>query len=762
MLEILSGSGITGFTAKIESGQFFNAKLKSTTIAVDDFSAAPYTLSIRGEAAARGEDVTRFLRESPLISGVGAFTKTVSIEGPGKLELAMKIPLNAPLSSTSTIKINGSYAMRGGQAKPVFGPQITGLNGTVNFTESDVKSSGISGTAFGNPLTVAIDSAADGVVTEFAGRADVGQLGELLPFAMPQQVKGLTDISGRISARSAGADIAIESSLLGVLSSLPAPLAKRSDEARKLRVVFKDVGQAGEKISVTLAGNAAAAKASAPTPTPAPAVGGAAVAGPADTAETRIDARFQRRFDARGNASLRGGIASVGVALGDTPTPDGLWFAGTMALLDFDSWREAFGKFYAPVTAGAVALPVPVDGSKGIEIAGFDFTLGGLVAYGRPFDAMTLKGRHAGEDWRLTVDSDDAVGDLSWRAGAFNDRGAVRARLKKLVLADEVPQPKGLAAAPVAGSGSREVDFPALDIIAEKFTLKDRELGRLELRATPTGDNWRIDQLVIATGHAKLEMDGLWQRFGDPQSPPVPGGKSRTTMNLKVESSNLSALFSQFGFGDQLRRGTGKLEGKLSWPGHTYQFQTAALSGEFAVEARNGQFAQIPVGAGKLLALISLQSIPRRFMLDFRDVFSEGFAFERIDGNIKINNGIMSTDNFQIVGTAANVKMSGEVSLPSEQTNLRMVVVPSLGEGVAIGAGVVLGPVGGLGVLAIQKLLQGALSYEYAVTGAWDNPQVDRIKKNAPLSPLPPTPSGTVPAVPASPATPEPPAKISP
>ena len=763
MAENVSGELVfenTGFTGKFESGQIFNAKLKSTTIAVDDFSAAPYTLSIRGEAAARGEDVTRFLRESPLISGVGAFTKSVSIEGPGKLELAMKIPLNAPASSTATTKISGSYTMQGGQAKPVFGPQITGLNGTINFTESDVKSSGINGTAFGNPLTVAIGSAADGVVTEFAGRADVGQLGEMLPFAMPQQIKGSTDIAGRISARSAGADITIESSLLGVLSSLPAPLAKRSDEARKLRVVFKDVGQAVEKISVTLAGNAAVAKASAPTP--APGVGGTSVAGPADSAETRIDARFQRRFDARGDASLRGGIASVGVALGDTPTPDGLWFAGTMALLDFDSWRDAFGKFYAPVAAGTAASPVPVDGSKGIEIAGFDFTLGGLVAYGRPFDAMTFKGRHAGEDWRLTVDSDDAVGDLTWRAGAFNDRGAVRARLKKLVLADEVPQPKGLVAAPVAGSGSREVDFPALDIIAEKFTLKDRELGRLELRATPMGDNWRIDQVVISTGHAKLEMDGLWQRFGDPQSPPVPGGKSRTTMNVKVESSNLNALFSQFGFGDQLRRGTGKLEGKLSWPGHTYQFQTAALSGEFAVEARNGQFAKIPVGAGKLLALISLQSIPRRFTFDFRDVFSEGFAFERINGNIKINNGIMSTDNFQIVGTAANVKMSGEVSLPSEQTNLRLVVVPSLGEGVAIGAGVVLGPVGGLGVLAIQKLLQGALSYEYAVTGAWDNPQVDRIKKNAPPSPLPPTPSGAVPDVPASPAIPEPPAKTSP
>ncbi|MCY7388113.1 MAG: TIGR02099 family protein [Burkholderiales bacterium] len=710
----------TGFSAKIDSAQFFNAKLKATTIAIDDFAATPYTLSIQGEAAARGEDMTRFLRESPLINGVGAFTRSIAIEGQGRLELALKIPLHIPESVKVTSKISGTYTMKGAQAKPVFGPLITGLNGSVTFTESGVKSNGLAGVAYGNPLNVAITSGNDGVLTEFTGRADVSQLGDLLPFPMPQQVTGTTDINGRITARDGGADIAVESNLLGVTSGLPAPLAKRSDEVRKLRVAFANTGQVSEKISVSLAGNAVASASPASTLSDAPA--------------SRIDARFQRDFDAGGNARVRGGIASVGVPLTAAPVPEGLWFAGTIALLDFDSWREAFNKFYPADVTNSPGQPARAATNNGIEIAGFDFRLGGLVAYGRPFEAMTLKGRHGGDDWRLTVDSDDAVGDVSWRAGAFNDRGAVRARLKKLVLADEVPQPKGNTTALVTNVVTREADFPALDIVAEKFTLKDRELGELELRATPMGDNWRIDQLVISTGHAKLEMDGLWQRNSDPQSPAGVAGKSRTTMNMKVESSNLNALFSQFGYGDQLKRGTGKLEGKLSWPGHTYQFETAALSGEFKVEARNGQFAQIPVGAGKLLALISLQSIPRRFTFDFRDVFSEGFAFERIDGNIKINNGIMFTDNFEIVGTAANVKMSGDVSLPTEQTNLKLTVVPSLGEGVAIGAGVVLGPVGGLGVLAVQKLLQGALSYEYAVTGSWDNPQVDRIKNDGQLA----------------------------
>ena len=716
----------TGFTAKVESGQFFNAILKATTITVDDFAARPYTLAISGESDARGEDVSRYLRASPLINGVGAFTKSVAIEGPGKLELAMKIPIGKPEGSKAATSISGKYTLRRGQAKPVFGPPITGLTGSVAFTESGVKSSGIVGTAYGNPLTISISNTGDGVATEFAGRADVALMGDVLPFALPQQVNGITDFNGRITTRDGGADITVESSLLGVTSSLPSPLAKRSDEVRKLRLMFTNTGQAGEKISMKLAGNANGAESVTATTT-------STATAATDAPESRIDARFQRRLDTADVLHFRGGIASVGVPLTDAPVPDGLWFVGNIPQLDFDGWKLAFDKFYPPVIASATEQPLRAEGKSAIQFAGFDFKLGGLVAYGRPFEAMTLKGRHAGEDWRLTVDSDDAVGDISWRAGAFNDRGAVRARLQKLVLADEVPQPKGTAV--VVTDTARIADFPALDIIAEKFILKDRELGKLELRATPTGDNWRIDQLVISTGHTKLEMDGLWQRNGDPKSPP---GRSRTTMNLKLDTSNLNALFSQFGFGDYMKGGSGKLEGQLSWPGHAYQFQTNILSGNFKISAADGRFAKIEPGAGKLLGLMSLQSLPRRITLDFRDIFSEGLAFNKIGGDIKIVSGVMSTDNFEIKGPAAYIKTSGDVALPTETVNLKMRVAPLLGEGAAIGAAVFLTPVVGAVVYAGSKLLEGALSYDLLVTGTWDDPQVAQVKKNAPAtSPTP-------------------------
>lgn len=717
----------TRFEAKVDTAKIFNAPLRQTTVAIDDFSGSPPVLTIQGTADARAEDMTRYLKESPLIENIGAFTRHVALEGPGKLELGLMFFLG----SKQQARVNGKYAVTRGRAKVLAlgerGVDITGLNGSVAFTESSVKSMGLAGVAFENPLTVSIAGAGETPVTvDFNARADVTQLGDILPFRLPQQVAGTTDFTGRVLPKGAdNVEVVIESTMAGIASTLPAPLAKRQDETRKLRVVFSNTGHASEKIRVTMAGNAPAA-------TPA-----------ADNSDTRIDARFQRRFDARGMAKggLFGGIASVGDPVGDSALPEGMWLAGTMAYFDFDGWRAAFDTFsQAPITG--VSPKVDSAGARNESpIAGFDFKLGGLLAYGRPFKAMTLKGRHGSSGWHMNVDSVEASGDFTWRPAAFSDRGLVRARLQRFTLTDETPALAATSASPAVPPPApiepgKEPDFPALDIVAEKFTFKDHELGKLELRATPQGVNWKIDQLNITNGHAKLEMQGLWQRYGDPQGG---SGRSQTSMNLKMETSNLNALFNQFGYGDYLKGGDARLEGQLSWPGHVNQFQTGILSGNFKISASDGRFAKMDPGAGKLLGLMSLQSLPRRITLDFRDIFSEGLAFNKIEGDVKIANGIMSTDNFEIKGPAAYIKTSGEVSLPTELVNLKTKVSPLVGEGAALGAAVFLTPVVGAGVYAVSKLLEGVLSYELSITGPWDNPQSEPIKKNAPVTPVTPS-----------------------
>ena len=135
---------------------------------------------------------------------------------------------------------------------------------------------------------------------------------------------------------------------------------------------------------------------------------------------------------------------------------------------------------------------------------------------------------------------------------------------------------------------------------------------------------------------------------------------------------------------------------------------------------------------------------------DFRDVFSEGFAFDRISGEAKLARGILLTQDFEMAGPSAFVSMAGEVSLPMETQNLTIKVVPEVGESVAIAATVFGTPIMGLTTLVLSKLLQNplgrAVSYEYLVTGSWDNPSVTRI--GAAPAPAPKEAPTTAPARP--------------
>jgi uncharacterized protein YhdP len=153
-------------------------------------------------------------------------------------------------------------------------------------------------------------------------------------------------------------------------------------------------------------------------------------------------------------------------------------------------------------------------------------------------------------------------------------------------------------------------------------------------------------------------------------------------------------------------------------------------------------------GAAKLLGLMSLQSIPRRLTFDFRDLFSDGYAFDKIEGDLTITDGVMFAKKFEISGPAADVRMTGDISLPTEKVNLSMTVSPKLSTVMAVGTGLLVNPVVGLGVLlggeAFKNPIERVLSVQYTVSGKWDNPDVERVGKTT--VPIEAKPAATAPA----------------
>jgi uncharacterized protein YhdP len=157
------------------------------------------------------------------------------------------------------------------------------------------------------------------------------------------------------------------------------------------------------------------------------------------------------------------------------------------------------------------------------------------------------------------------------------------------------------------------------------------------------------------------------------------------------------------------------------------------------LDVQTGQFLKAEPGLAKLLSVLSLQALPRRLTLDFRDVFSNGFAFDFMRGDVQITDGVARTNNMQMKGVNAAVLMEGTADLVQETQNLHVVVVPEINAMTASLVATAINPVIGLGSFLAQVLLRGPLiaaaTKEFRIDGSWDDPQVTALPRRRAATP---------------------------
>ena len=143
-------------------------------------------------------------------------------------------------------------------------------------------------------------------------------------------------------------------------------------------------------------------------------------------------------------------------------------------------------------------------------------------------------------------------------------------------------------------------------------------------------------------------------------------------------------------------------------------FDEASLGGNLKLNVENGQFLKTELGSAKLLSVLSLQSLPRRLSLDFRDVFSDGFSFDSLRGDVTIDKGMASTRNLQMRGVNAVVLMEGQVDIPRETQHLTVI---------------------GLGSFVAQYIFRrpfmAAATKEFLIDGTWADPRVEAVAVKA-------------------------------
>jgi uncharacterized protein YhdP len=118
--------------------------------------------------------------------------------------------------------------------------------------------------------------------------------------------------------------------------------------------------------------------------------------------------------------------------------------------------------------------------------------------------------------------------------------------------------------------------------------------------------------------------------------------------------------------------------------------------------------------------------------LDFRDVFSEGFAFDFLRGDVLVSQGIARTNNLQMKGVNAAVLMDGRADIAKETQDLKVVVVPEINAGTASLIASVINPVVGLSTFLAQLFLRRPLiesnTQEFHIDGTWADPKINKVE----------------------------------
>jgi uncharacterized protein YhdP len=388
------------------------------------------------------------------------------------------------------------------------------------------------------------------------------------------------------------------------------------------------------------------------------------------------------------------------------PERPGTLIYGALGSFDADRWLALFptASPTAPSQSGAQSPPVTLD-----------LRFGALDALGKRFSNFALRASAEAAGWTANLAADEVAGDVSYRAG----KGArIVARLTHLTIPDDTPGLKPPPAAGAAGGGPGET--PAIDLVADEFIFRGKELGRVELLARRDGADWRIDNFSMVNADASLTGRGVWS-----------GAPSRTAIDFDLNAANAGAFLARVGQPGMVRGGKTRLQGSLAWRGNPGALDFPTLNGDVTLSAENGQFLEIEPGLGKLIGLMSLQALPKRITLDFRDVFSKGFQFDRITAAARVEDGaIKLKEPLRMRGSAAEVEMTGEADVARETQNLRVRVVPSLADSAAIGIAIV-NPVAGVAAAIAQRLLKNPLgqifAFDYAVSGTWTDPKVVKI-----------------------------------
>jgi uncharacterized protein (TIGR02099 family) len=636
------------------------------------------TLYVEGVINTTSSFGLKFLKSCPLNYTVGRKLQNINLTGPMKLNLKLRIPLSDNIIDKNTY-FNGEIELQHNLLKVQnLNLEINEIDGYLNFKDTSLSSRQLRGKLFSKPISMMLSTiqSKNNQITRIniIGNAEIQDFERIFSINnLHSYAQGNFNYTGLLDLHDGSSDILkIETNLLGVEIKLPTPYTKKINEIAKLNLIcwFKNKKS------------------------------------PAEVYINYNDYINAALLINKNNSHLE--IMAGEIKLGTTPTKiphqSGLIISGRINKLDWQNWKKYL-----------INIQNSTFSTKSL-LRKINLNINQLHFPNYIFNQISLMLEAQADGWLMTITAPDIDGKLYI---PNNFKTAIKGYFKKVYFNGE--EQKKLTTFKLK-------NLPPLDIKIDDFHFKKKHSGKISFITEPRDNGVKIKNITICDSEFTIVANGEWLVTSRHQS---------TFLHGKIKSNNIGSLLKYKDITDIIIDGNGEANFNLKWADSPYNFDLQTARGNCSFDINNGRVINLDkkterkFGLGKILSILSLQSLPRRLTLDFSDITKKGFSFDTLNGEMELKDGDILVKNINIDGNIANIKAYGKIGLQNQNYDLKLNVIPQLTSSIPIAATIAGGPIAGAVGFIAEKLVSTAIkktvSYDYHIIGSWNKPEINII-----------------------------------
>ena len=664
------------------TGEVLHAPLQQVDVEIPDLLAKQVDLKIEGLVKGSTQAKLDYIRQSaPLNERYGSVIKDLRAQGASDMKLNLDIALNerGKVDVGMDLSLNdNTFSLA--TAKPLF----THSSGDIHVSNQTVTAKNIRAVLFGQEANISIETKQaekerlrdEFIIVSLKGYFSAAQFSQNYLPVLKDLSSGVAPWNVQVSiplvkyARNLrgdqGVQVEISSDLNGVELKLPKPFRKQAAEKLPLHA------------SVVLTNNRHA-------------IYRVRLGGDLDAV---VDSNLDHLDRIRGEIRFGAGHSVL-------PNSDGLYLVGQLEEFSFDIWKSLIDQIEIDYQqkAGTAKNDSPLIKSVALQV-------GNVVFLGQKVKNLSIKADRREKSTEVSMDSKAIKGHL-----------IVPRDLKHDVLRLNLDYWHLNSAASGSSGDMDPRDLPAIEANIANVTYDKRNFGKVILSASKTVEGLRLEKLSVADASTDIEGFGKWI---------ILAGHQMSEFQFNLKSSDIGATMRNLGYIDSIEGGSGSVAVNVSWPGSLPNVNLEKVTGKVGFQLANGRLLEYdPLGGASVLGLFSIQTLPKRLLLDFSDLYKKGLEFEKISGNFELNDGDAYTSDFLMEGSVVSASLAGRIGLVNQDYDQLIKVHVHVADFISFVGLLVSSPWS----IILPQLLKDEFktTLKYSLTGNWGDPKLEPV-----------------------------------